>query len=298
MTPPLCDAPSFVFKETTSGIGSNEAQPKRIGSPGRRRIQYFHGRNMPYVPNLEQIYDNVATNDVAMTYMHFKLNARNIFVTNGQYLHQQCVVSIIHLVIDEGLKEAVKWIKASPLKSLSFKEIAKISKVDTSKFLCMDVMTRWNSTYLMLEAAFPYEPAMRLFTTVNPDFASDLKEMKHKKNVLVELFDIISVITELEEDKDDSLRNMATRMRLNHPMQKMKHVEHCLKLVYGGTRPNELLEELIHDLYEVYKAEIDGSTLSWQRKKNSLGVVSNNVAYMSDQTELNRYLSDSLYMMP
>ncbi|KAG6402724.1 hypothetical protein SASPL_134933 [Salvia splendens] len=189
------------------------------------------------------------------------------------------------------VREAVKWIKASPSRSRSFKEIAKIAKVDTSKFLCMDVPTRWNSTYLMLEAALPYEPAMRLFQTLNPDFASDLKERKHKKmsigvpteldwievkrmcgfleqfynlthlvsgshyvtshQVLMELCDMISLVTDLEEDEDDGLRNMAMRMRLKigkywleetelnpkmnkilyiaamlDPRPKMKHVEH------------------------------------------------------------------------
>ena len=285
------------------------------------------------------------------------------------------------------VREAVKWIKASPSRSRYFKEIAKIANVDTSKFLCMDVPTRWNSTYLMLEATLPYEPAMRLFQTLNPDFASDLKERKHKKmsigvpteldwievkrmcgfreqfynltrlvsgshyvtshQVLMELCDMISLITDLEEDEDDGLRNMAVRMRLKigkywleetelnpkmnkilyiaamlDPRQKMKHVEHCLKLVYGSTRANELLEELnkqIYDLYEAYKAEmapILGQTqprkttqnapvtnrsanlrFLGKGKKCSLGVINNNVADMSDQTELTRYLSDSLYVM-
>ncbi|KAG6418582.1 hypothetical protein SASPL_120786 [Salvia splendens] len=262
--------------------------------------------------------DNAAANDVAMRHVHSKLNARNILATNGQYLHQRCVSHIINLVV-EGLedigmsvirgREAVKWINASPSRSRSFKDIAKIAKVDTSKFLCMDVPTRWNLTYLMLEAALPYEPAMRLFQTMNPYFASDLKERNHRKmsigvpteldwievkrmcgfleqfynlthlvfgshyftshQVLMELCDMIGLITDLEEDEDDGFRNMVMRLRLKlgkywleetklnpkmnkilyiaimldpDPRQKMKHVEYCLKLVYGSTWANELLE--------------------------------------------------------
>ncbi|KAG6395288.1 hypothetical protein SASPL_145930 [Salvia splendens] len=124
--------------------------------------------------------DNAKSNDVAIKQMMSTFNARNMLVANGQYFHLRCVAHIINLVVDDGLKqigmavvrvrEAVKWIKGSSARSKSFKDIAKVCKVDTKKFLCQDVPTRWNSTYLMLEAALPYEPAMKLFNSVTPQF--------------------------------------------------------------------------------------------------------------------------------
>ncbi|KAG6437108.1 hypothetical protein SASPL_102018 [Salvia splendens] len=136
------------------------------------------------------IMDNTRSNDVAIRQMKSTFNARNMLVANGQYFHQRCVAHIINLVVDDRLKqivmavvrvrEAVKWIKGSSARSKSFKDIAKVCKVDTKKFFCLDVPTRWNSTYLMLEAALPYEPAMKLFNSVTPQFGSDLRQLKHK----------------------------------------------------------------------------------------------------------------------
>lgn len=76
---------------------------------------------------------------------------------------------------------------------------------------------------------------------------------------------------------------------------------------------------MIHDLYDVYKAEmapilgqtqpqkitqnapvtnrLENLRFLGKGKKCFLGVINNNVADMCDQTELTRYLSDSLYMM-
>ncbi|KAG6394884.1 hypothetical protein SASPL_145475 [Salvia splendens] len=258
--------------------------------------------------------DNARSNDVAIRQMKSTFNARNMLVANGQYFHQRCVAHIINLVVDDGLKqigmavvrvrEAVKWIKGSSARSKSFKDIAKVCKVDTKKFFCQDVPTRWNSTYLMLEAALPYEPAMKLFNSVTPQFGSDLRQLKHKDltigvpgeedwievkrrcgflqkfydltrlvsgttyvtshSFFMEMCDIFTIIKSLEDDREDAdIRYMAKKMmeklgkywleeyELNpnmnkilyiaamfDPRQKMKHVQYCLKMVYGDTRAN------------------------------------------------------------
>ena len=53
----------------------------------------------------------------------------------------------------ENIRESVKYLKLSPSRLYNFNEIVKSLKLSTSKRLILDVPTRWNSTYAMLECA-------------------------------------------------------------------------------------------------------------------------------------------------
>jgi len=48
-------------------------------------------------------------------------------------------------------------VRSSPSKQLAFKKFAEKLHIEYKKSLCLDVATRWNSTYLMLEAAEKFE---------------------------------------------------------------------------------------------------------------------------------------------
>ncbi|KAG6401263.1 hypothetical protein SASPL_138114 [Salvia splendens] len=297
--------------------------------------------------------DNAKNNGVAIKEMKSTFNARGMLVANGQYFHQRCVAHILNLVVEDGMKkigmavvrvrEAMKWIKGSSTRSKAFKDIAKVRKVDTKKFLCQDVPTRWNSTYLMLEAALPYEPVMKLFSNVTPQFGRDLRNLKHNDltvgvpgeedwievrkmcsflhsfyamtrlvsgttyatsySFLMEMCDIFLIIKRLEDDEDAEIRYMAKKMmeklgkywleghELNpnmnkilyiaamlDPRQKMKHVQHCLKTLYGDARANELAEELrksVFDLFELYKREFTPVAAKTQPQTASASQMSN-----------------------
>ncbi|CAN0908587.1 Putative AC transposase [Linum grandiflorum] len=82
---------------------------------------------------------------------------------DGKYLHIRCVAHIVNLVVNDGLKEtgvsvkrvreAVKWMKSSPARFEKFKKCISFKGIESKKLVFLDVATRWNSTYLMLEAA-------------------------------------------------------------------------------------------------------------------------------------------------
>ncbi|KAH9781378.1 BED-type domain-containing protein [Citrus sinensis] len=90
-------------------------------------------------------------------------------VLNGDYLHVRCYTHIINLIVTEGLKEmnnsissirnAVKYVRSSPARLIRFRKCVEHEKLDSKRIVVMDVPTRWNSTYLMLESALVYQKA-------------------------------------------------------------------------------------------------------------------------------------------
>ncbi|CAN6374533.1 unnamed protein product [Urochloa humidicola] len=129
--------------------------------------------------------DNASSNNGAIKYMRKVLNESNCSIAEGQYLHMRCVAHIINLIVTEGLKEidvsvarvraAVKFVKSSPTRLSKFKKCAELAKVDSKAFLSLDVCTRWNSTYLMLANAIPYEKAFERYKDDDPYYQLDLE---------------------------------------------------------------------------------------------------------------------------
>ena len=103
----------------------------------------------------------------------------------------RCAAHIVNLIVTDGLKEvevsikrvraAVRYVKNSPARIAKFKECATLEKVDTKAFLNLDVSTRWNSTYFMLQAAVSYDKAFARYTDEDPYFAIDLLSDKGKE---------------------------------------------------------------------------------------------------------------------
>lgn len=81
----------------------------------------------------------------------------------------RCVAYIINLVVGDGTKQKeihkaitvvralIKYMRQSPLKLKRFKDAASFEGMETKKWLCLDVPTRWNSLYLMLDIVEKYE---------------------------------------------------------------------------------------------------------------------------------------------
>ncbi|XP_062100449.1 zinc finger BED domain-containing protein RICESLEEPER 2-like [Humulus lupulus] len=111
----------------------------------------------------------------------------------------RCYAHILNLVVSDGLKEmsyaissirnAVRYVRSSPARLKRFKEACKDVNVESKALLCLDVVTRWNSTYMMLEAALKFKKAFR-----------NLEGMQITQKILevqVELNDMKSSIDEL-----------------------------------------------------------------------------------------------------
>ncbi|KAK3218761.1 hypothetical protein Dsin_012731 [Dipteronia sinensis] len=102
--------------------------------------------------------DNATSNNNAILYLSKITNSWNGAIINGDHMHLGCSAHILNLIVTEGLKDyresiskicnMVRYVRGSPARLQKFKSCAKIEKMSSNKLLCLDVPTRWNSTYL------------------------------------------------------------------------------------------------------------------------------------------------------
>ena len=137
--------------------------------------------------------DNASSNDVALVNLKKKVANWENCITKGEHLHLRCVAHFLNLIVNEGLKDiddcvgkvrnAVRYVRLSPSRLNLFKECVKEEKIDCKTMLCLDVPTRWNSTYLMLDVATKYEKAFERFDEQDPMFKIDLEIKKTVEEV-------------------------------------------------------------------------------------------------------------------
>ncbi|XP_021602385.2 zinc finger BED domain-containing protein RICESLEEPER 2-like [Manihot esculenta] len=110
--------------------------------------------------------DNASSNDVAICYLKKKLANWGVSVANSTYLHMRLM----------KVRDAVRYIRSSPTRLKRFKECVLHEKIESKSSLCLDVPTRWNSTYLMLNTAQKYERAFERYESQDPMFKIDMGE--------------------------------------------------------------------------------------------------------------------------
>nr|KAJ0194742.1 hypothetical protein LSAT_V11C700367090 [Lactuca sativa] len=132
--------------------------------------------------------DNASSNDLCIRYLKRRLNAWKHNVLDSQHLHMRCCAHILSLVVKEGLKDidtsiarirsAVKYVRSSPARLQRFKGCVEKMKIESKSLVCLDVETRWNSTYLMLESAIKFQDAFDLLEEQDSKYRSELLSLK------------------------------------------------------------------------------------------------------------------------
>ena len=112
------------------------------------------------------ILDNCSTNDAMIPFVLEKLQPNSLLLS-GQLLHFRCCAHILNLVVKDGLdiiKEAIVKLRESmtfwvgtPKRREKFVVTAKQVGVTVTKQLSLDCLTRWNSTFLMLQTTVMYK---------------------------------------------------------------------------------------------------------------------------------------------
>jgi len=97
---------------------------------------------------------------------------RKSLVVGGKLFHVRCCAHITNLMVQDSLgeigdivdcvRDGIKFLVASEGRLKQFTEIAKNLHL-SSKKLFLDVPTRWNSTYLMLSAAYEFKDVFSMY---------------------------------------------------------------------------------------------------------------------------------------
>ena len=124
--------------------------------------------------------DNATNNDTAVTNLKAKLLARKNSVFDPNYFHIRCAAHIVNLVVNDGLqpidnlitclRNTVKYFKRSPSRMYKFVEVCNNYSVKVGRGLALDVKTRWNSTYKMLDTCIDYKDAFGYYKEVDTSY--------------------------------------------------------------------------------------------------------------------------------
>ncbi|CAL2270864.1 unnamed protein product [Prunus armeniaca] len=133
--------------------------------------------------------NNAAANTKAIDYVRKKINGwkDSNSVLGGVHMHMRCNAHKINLIVKEGLKKlessivaiciAVKFVRSSPSRLSYFKMCVETEKIECKVLVVMDVPTRWNSTYLMLDEALKFRKAFdRMGDDLNSSYLMYFKE--------------------------------------------------------------------------------------------------------------------------
>lgn len=126
--------------------------------------------------------DNASSNDVAISYLKGRMEDWNAHPLKGEHLHVRCCAHILNLVVNDGLKElhasinkirnAVRFVRASPGRMDRFRTFIKDCRIQENCTVQLDVPTRWNSTYLMLESALKFQKAFKRLGERDAEYAT------------------------------------------------------------------------------------------------------------------------------
>ncbi|PHT83798.1 hypothetical protein T459_12241 [Capsicum annuum] len=139
--------------------------------------------------------DNASSNDVTVKELAKIFTKRGTNFMNGQHLHVRCMAHIINLIVQDGLKmtgvsiekvrKAVKYIRQSPARCKRFQEYCEDVDINSKKSLCLDVSTRWNSTYLMLNRAVECENGLMSYVYRDIGLSHYLRFIEDEEGTIV-----------------------------------------------------------------------------------------------------------------
>ncbi|CAN1240803.1 Zinc finger BED domain-containing protein RICESLEEPER 2 [Linum perenne] len=82
------------------------------------------------------------------------------------------------------VREVVRWVCALPAHEECFRNVVAIKKMKCKKMPLLDVPTRWNSTFSMLDTASAYEKAFKVLENMESNFVEDLEAKTYQGEVI------------------------------------------------------------------------------------------------------------------
>ena len=122
--------------------------------------------------------DNASSNSSTIKFLENITKDWEETILEHEFLHMRCCAHILNLIMGDGMREidasiakvreAVRYVKSSPNRNQTFVGFVERLGIESKSLLCLDVLTRWNSTYLMLETTLKFEKVF-----IRMDFEDD-----------------------------------------------------------------------------------------------------------------------------
>uniref|UniRef100_A0ACD6AFF9 Uncharacterized protein n=1 Tax=Avena sativa TaxID=4498 RepID=A0ACD6AFF9_AVESA len=154
--------------------------------------------------------DNASNNGRMVQMLREYLVSKNMLLGEGILLHQKCAAHILNLVCQAGIeyldpiltniRKSVKFIRVTATRKEKFAEIVTQKGITCERSPCLDVPTRWNSTFTMITVALRYRRAFDALERQDPQYsyapsASEWEEAKAVCKLLGVFFEATKVIS-------------------------------------------------------------------------------------------------------
>ncbi|KAL0539982.1 hypothetical protein IC582_024204 [Cucumis melo] len=198
--------------------------------------------------------DNESSNDTTVAYLLKRFNKGLLF--GGEFLHVRCCAHILNLIVTDPFKEhndyidriryAVRFIRSSPARFLKFKKCIELEKIACKSYVCLDVPTRWNSTYMMLEAAVKFEKAFDRLEDEDASYRHDMSPNKEDWTNARMLIQFLKVFYDVTLKISGSLYTTS-----NLVFHHITLVQNCIRLNAGSA--NALLVGMANNMKAKFK---------------------------------------------
>lgn len=154
--------------------------------------------------------DNAKANDVAIRNLRDSFSIRRPLPLGGKLFHVRCCAHILNLCVKDGLEPiepivdkirgGIKYIAISEGRTLKFGEIANQLQLKQKK-LILDVPTRWNSTYAMLDSSIGLKQVFPRYARADAGFLNfvpqpeDWERVENVCKLLVVFSDATKVVS-------------------------------------------------------------------------------------------------------
>ncbi|KAM3221704.1 hypothetical protein P3L10_020974 [Capsicum annuum] len=202
--------------------------------------------------------DNASSNNITVSALSKKLDMWGTNIMDGKHLYVRCIAHILNLIMQDGLNEIgpsikqvrqmVKYVRSSPAITKNFKKYCEMQKIKYSKMLSVDVPTRWNSTYLMLEVAEKFEKAFERF---------DLYEDSFNSYLFTNIGEDGTVAGSIQSDDWVNIRNVIKFLQRFYELT-LKVLSSCFALeeLLGkakGKKASDEVESYLRDFFAFYE---------------------------------------------
>lgn len=124
--------------------------------------------------------DNASNNNAMVKLLRGNLLDKNMLCGSGKLFHHRCTAHVLNLACKAGfevinpivhkVRESVKFIEGSTSRKQKFEETIQQLGITYQKRPNIDVSTRWNTTYLMLDTCLQLRKAFDSLAKQDPEY--------------------------------------------------------------------------------------------------------------------------------